>query len=82
MVRDGTGKKVRGETRNTTREIARMAAGLTKAGLTVSHTEFDPITGHIIYHTTSANGEKRVVEGDDWEKFIRDEKAKRQDRPH
>lgn len=32
-------------------------------------------------HTTTASGEQCRVTDDSWEKFIRDEKAKRQDRP-
>ena len=79
MVRGGS--KTRGETRNRTREIARIVAGLAMAGFPVSRTEFDPVTGHLIFHTTTASGEQCRVTDDSWEKFIRDEKAKKQDRP-
>lgn len=51
-------------------------------GLPVSHTEFDPAAGRLIFHTT-ADGDKRAVGEDLWEKFVHDEKARRQqNRPH
>jgi hypothetical protein len=73
---------VRRETRNEEREITRVAKGLTKAGLPVTRTEFDPISGRVIYYHTDDNGIERGGDADHWSKFIRDEKAKRQNSPH
>ena len=70
----------RGETRNRKREIARIAKGLTAAGLKLGKIDFDPVSGHVIYNVIDDRGEMRAVDGDHWGKFVSDEKARRQDR--
>jgi hypothetical protein len=81
MANEANGeKKKKGETRNRQRETTRIAKGLTAAGVKLGTIDFDPVSGHVIYNVIDDCGEKRAVDGDHWGKFVRDEKAKRQDR--
>jgi len=70
----------RSGTRNRRREITRIAKGLAAAGLKLETVDFDSASGHVIYNVTNDRGETRSADGDHWGKFVRDEKARRQDR--
>jgi hypothetical protein len=68
----------RGPTKLTQRDISRGAKGLTTAGLLVQRMEMvgDGVTQRVIYHCVDKNGGEREVNGNEWERFVRDEKRK------